>query len=178
MYQRHQQGFNLVEMLVVMGVMGVLMAMAYPHFLEMMRASESRRVALLFEQALRDARAQSYINKQDVMICTLDASGACRREGSQVLTIFYDKNRNNRKDAQDEIIYQSAWKVKHGTMLLNTSLHRHYIRYMGDTAKPRGHIGHLRYCSVSENPSLSFKVVVNMYGQVRVERGDLVEVGC
>ena len=173
-----QTGWTLIETLVVMAIMGVLLVIAYPYIMEMLYAAESKRVENLFVQALREARANSYITKKDVVICTLNSTGGCDRAADSLLTLFEDVNGNNRKDTTDRVIYQSDWQIKYGSILLRTSLSRDYIRYMGDTAKPRGHIGHLRYCSVSGNKRLSFKVIVNMYGNVRVERGDLVEVGC
>lgn len=173
-----QQAYTLVEMLVVISIIGIMIALAYPYVMEYLRAMESKRVEATFVQMLRQARNYSYITRQDVVMCTLDELGNCGRNANATLTLFYDKNRNNKKDAEDNIIEQVAWKIKYGDILLRTSASRDYIRYMGDTAKPRGHIGHLRYCSVSNNKKLSFKVIVNMYGNVRVERGDLIEVGC
>lgn len=175
---KEQKAYTLIEMLVVISIVGIMSVLAYPYIMESFYAMESKRVESAFIQITRQARNYSYINRQDVVICTLDEFGNCGRSANTTLALFYDKNRNNKKDADDSIIEQGAWKIKYGEILLRTSLSRDYIRYMGDTAKPRGHIGHLRYCSVSDNKKLSFKVIVNMYGNVRVERGDLVEVGC
>lgn len=173
-----QQAFTLIEMLVVIAIVAIMAVIAYPYFMEWLYAIEAKRVEHLFVQGLKEARAQSYITKKDVVICTINEAGQCSRGANTMLILFHDENRNNKKDEADTLIYQSAWWIKHGEITLNTSLSRDYIRYMGDTSRPRGHIGHLRYCSVSDNKRLSFKVIVNMYGNVRVEREELVEVGC
>lgn len=173
-----QQAFTLLEMIVVVAIMAILLIVAYPYIQELFYAMESRRAEQAMVQILRQAKAESYTNKKDVVICTLDQMGRCRRGANTTLALFYDINANNQKDDADRLIYQEAWRLKHGDILLRTSLSRDYIRYMGDTAKPRGHIGHLRYCSVSHNPRLSFKVVFNMHGHVRVERADTREVEC
>lgn len=175
---KEQEAYTLIEMLVVVSIMGIMSVLAYPYIMEYLYAMESKRVESAFIQMTRQARNYSYMNRQDVVICTLDESGNCGRSANTTLALFYDKNRNNKKDNGDDIIEQGTWRLKYGDILLRTSLSRDYIRYMGDTAKPRGHIGHLRYCSVSKNKRLSFKVILNMHGNVRVERGDLVEVGC
>lgn len=175
---KQQIGYTLIELMVVVSVIAIVALITYPHIMEMLYAMESKRVESAFVQINRQARAKSYVTRQDVVICSLTEQGECGRGANTMLVLFYDKNDNNKKDDTDEIIEQMSWKIKYGDILLNTSLHRDYIRYMGDSAKPRGHIGHLRYCSVSDNKRLSFKVIVNMYGNVRVERGDLVQVGC
>lgn len=176
--QQTQRAYTLVELMVVIVIMAIVVTIAYPYVMETLYAMESKRVERAFLQITRQARAYSYTTRQDVVICTVDEAGKCGRGANTTLVLFYDKNRNNKKDEQDELIEEGAWRIKYGEILLRTSLNRDYIRYMGDTAKPRGHIGHLRYCSVSANKALSFKVIVNMYGGVRTERGDLVDVGC
>lgn len=166
-----QKAFTLVELLVVISVVAIIALIAYPSVMNLLYGIESRRVEASFIAGLREARTQSFIHKKDVVICTVDAYGVCRRGADTRLILFYDNNKNNKKDEEDTVISQSAWRLKYGDILLRTSASRDYIRYMGDTSKPRGHIGHLRYCSVSKNPQHSFKVIVNMQGGVRVERG-------
>lgn len=173
-----EQAFTLFEMLVVVAIIAVMLLIAYPNIQEMMYGMESRRVERTFQAVLRQARAESFITKKDVLICSLNDAGVCDRAGEGQLWLFFDDNDNNQKDGHEKAIYEQPWRLRYGQILLRTSAQRPYIRYMGDSSKPRGHIGHLRYCSVSKNPRLSFKVVVNMHGRIRVERGDLVDVGC
>lgn len=170
-------GFTLVELLVVVAIVAVMVLLAVPYVKEWLYALEAQRVESAFMQGLRQARTHSHITRQDTVICTLNEQGVCGRAAKSRLVVFADANRNHHKDDDEAWVYQSAWRLRYGSIVLNTSATRDYIRYMGDSAKPRGHIGHLRYCSVSDNQRLSFKVVVNMYGNVRVDRGDLVG-GC
>lgn len=175
------KGFTLLEMLVVLVIVGIVMILAYPNILAWLQASESRRVEMMFKDMLREARAESYVTRKDVTICTLNEQGDCDRAGNGMLVMFYDKNSNNKKEENEKALSRQDWRLKYGKILLRASASRHYIEYKGDTARPRGHFGHLQYCSESENPRLSLKVIVNMHGQVRVERADLVGlagVGC
>lgn len=175
---RWVQAWTMTELLVVIAIIAVVAMLAYPNVLELIRGMESRRVERMFYEVLRQARAESFIHKKDVLVCNLNDAQVCDRAGMGQLWLFFDSNDNNQKDANERAIYQQDWRLHHGRILLRTSAQRHYIRYMGDSSKPRGHIGHLQYCSVSDNPRLSFKMIVNMHGNVRVERGDLVDVGC
>ena len=174
----NESGFTLIELLVIITILAILVVIAYPHFIELRYAWEAKRVEATFINALKVARAESYIHKKDVVLCTLNEAGACQRGGTDRLVVFYDNNGDAVLDANDKLVWQSDWGVKHGDLLLNVSLRRDYIKFMGASARPLGHIGHLRYCSVSDNRRLSFKVIINMAGNVRVERGDLVGVGC
>lgn len=170
------RGFSLVELVVVIAIMAIVVVLAYPSILAWLQAAESRKVESTFKSMLRQAKAEVSVTRRDIIICTLNEQSVCDRAGSGVLVMFYDENGNNKKETNEQALYQQDWHLKHGRILLRTSAARHYIEYKGDTAKPRGHIGHLQYCSVSDNQRLSFKVIVNMQGQVRVERGDLVKV--
>lgn len=176
-----QRAFSLFEMIIVLAIIGIVAVLAYPSILAWLQASESRRVEMMFKNMLRQARAEAYVSRRDISICTLNQSEVCDRAGDGVLVMFYDDNNNQKKDANEKAIYRQDWNLSHGKILLRASAVRHYIEYKGDTAKPRGHIGHLQYCSESQNARFSFKVILNMHGQVRVERGDLVGmsgVGC
>lgn len=176
--KQYQKAFTLVELTVVVAIIAIVALLAYPYVLHLLKASESKRVERMFIDALRQARAESYTSKQDVLICTLNAQQICDRGGRDALWVFFDNNDNNQKDVDEKALYEQQWQLKYGDIELRASALRPYIRYMGDTAKPRGHFGHLKYCSSSEEARLSFKVIFNAYGQIRVERGDLVEVGC
>lgn len=166
-----EKAFTLVELLIVLGVISVITMIAYPYYLHMMHKMESQRVQHYFVDMLRQARNEAKITARNVMICTLNESEACDRAANQKLTMFYDNNANNKKDPDDTIIYNQDWGLQYGELLLNVSLHRPYIKYKGVTARPFGHFGHLRYCSISPDMQLSFKVVLDMQGNTRIERG-------
>lgn len=173
-----QKAYTLIELMIVITIIAVISVLAYPSFMEMRYVMEAREVELKFIDSLRQARAYSYITKKDVLICTINEQGQCDRAADKSLMVFYDVNDNNQKDGNDELLSQNDWKIHYGRILLRVSASRGYIRYMGNTSRPRGHFGHLQYCSPSGNKRLSFKVIVNAQGNVRVERGDLVDVGC
>lgn len=178
---RNQKAFTLLELSVVMVIVGIMVALAYPSILAWLQASESRRAEMMFKDMLRQARAEAYISKRDVMICTLNAQKECDRAGVGVLVMFYDENRNGKKDVNESVLFEQDWKLRYGQILLRVSAARHHIKYQGHSATPRGHFGHLRYCSESNNARLSFKVIVNGHGRVSLDRGDLVGmsgVGC
>lgn len=173
-----QQGFSLIEMLIVVAILGILVLIGYPAIISLLQSMESQRIENELKQALRQARSESFITKQDVVVCMADSNRQCNRTAQDSLLVFIDSNRNGRIDNKETPIYQTSTQLKYGTLTLNASLHRPYMRYQGNTGKPTGHFGHIKYCSQSDNKHLSFKLIVNAHGNVRIERHSLTNIAC
>lgn len=75
MGSKTQQGFTLIEAMVVIALMGVLAAMAYPSFSGQIERAALKRAASNVENALSYARMTAIENNQRVSICPAD-SGA------------------------------------------------------------------------------------------------------
>ncbi len=175
---RHQAGVTMIELLTALGIIAVMAMIALPAYDRLMQRYESHSVARHIQEAIRRAKIEAALHQKDVIVCTTNDAGVCDRFGQNALMVFVDKNRNNRPDAADVMALNQPLQLQHGMLSMNVSLSRHYIKFMGDNAKPRGHIGNIRYCSHAKNSSLDHKMVINMHGLVRVERGDVENLNC
>lgn len=175
---QHQAGMTLIELMITLAIVAVMAMVALPAYEAMMRRYESQSVARHIQEAVRRAKIEAALHQKDVIVCTVNHTGACDRFGQAGLMVFVDNNRNNRQDAADILALTQPLDLQHGMLSMNVSLSRHYIKFMGDNAKPRGHIGNIRYCSHANKPSLDHKMVINMHGLVRIERGDVVNLQC
>lgn len=172
------KGFSLVELMVVIGIMAITAFISYPHIMEMLWAHESRRVEHTLKQFLRNARTQSYINHANTIVCPIDANQICLRTGQNGFLVYLDTNANAKLDGKDVVLDASNKPLRYGSITLNASAKRHHLRYLAGQGRPVGHFGHFRYCSISANARLSFKLIINAQGNVRTERQDLVDIGC
>lgn len=177
-YPTHQSGFGLIETMVVVIIIGILVTFAYPAIISTLQSWESKRVESELKQALRQARAQTYISKADTTLCITDTTHQCNRLGQYGLLLFVDQNKNTRLDSNETTLYYTNLNLKYGSVVVNASAHRNHIRYQGNTGKPTGHFGHILYCSPSDNKRLSFKLILNAQGGVRIQRQDLLNIGC
>lgn len=175
--RRHQAGVTLIEMLTVLGIMAILVMAALPMYDAMMQRHESHLVARHIQEALRRAKIEAAQHQKDVIVCAVNEAGDCDRFGQAGLMVFVDKNRNNRKDDGEILALNQPLNLRYGMLSMNTSLARHYIKFMGDNAKPRGHIGNVRYCSLHQ-PALSHQTVINMHGLVSHKKADRTLINC
>lgn len=164
--------------MITLVIMSVIISIAYPYILSTRQAMESKRIEGTLKQTLRQARTQTYISKTNSILCTTDTTNQCNRLGQHGLMVFTDYNQNNTIDNNETILYQTTLNLRYGSIVVNASAHRNHIRYQGNTGKPTGHFGHILYCSPSTNKRLSFKLILNAHGTVRIERQDLIDIGC
>ena len=173
-----QQGFTLIETLVVLSILVIIGMIAIPAYDSLMRRYESQMVGRYVQEALRRAKIESALHQKDVIICPINTLGVCDRFGQSGLMVFIDKNKNNRKDDSDALVLKESFELKYGMLSMTVALHRHYIKFMGDNAKPRGYMGNVRYCTLNGDAALSHQTTINMHGLSRIENGDVTKLGC
>lgn len=173
-----QGGFTLIELLVVLLILSVLAFFAYPSYHALMQRVESHSVRRHIHEAIRLAKIESYAQRKDVIICAMNAQNVCSKVAQERFVVFVDRNRNNQFDKADAMISNQELILKYGMIDMGASAGRHYMKFMGDTAKPRGNFGHIKYCNTTKDMAHSFRVVVNMHGRVSEKHGNLVDVGC
>lgn len=169
-----QKGLTLIELMVVVIVIAVISMIAYPGIMKSLQKMEANHVASIITDALKQARAQSHITKQNIIVCPADEFNLCHRQLGKKIIVFKDLDGNARLD-DDELMMEHELNLKYGRLDMRVSASRHYIKYFGSSASPRGHFGHIKYCSVSDDARLSYKIILTHMGAVRKSFED---VGC
>ena len=169
-----QKGLTLIELMVVVIVIAVISMIAYPGIMKSLQKMEANHVASIITAALKQARAQSHITKQNIIVCPADEFNLCHRQLGKKIIVFKDLDGNAHLD-DDELMMEHELNLKYGRLDMRVSASRHYIKYFGSSASPRGHFGHIKYCSVSDDARLSYKIILTHMGAVRKSFED---VGC
>ena len=166
-----QQGVTLLEVMTVLGVISVLVTVAYPAVIGYLQGAEARRVENVLLMAMKEARLLSQTTKNNVVVCLADEQQRCNRLAGHQVLLIRDSDDNQRIDKPAELLKAYPLSLKYGTVEMRASLLRSHMKYFWDTGAPRGHFGHVKYCSVSRKARHSYQVVVNSAGWVWVKEG-------
>ena len=182
--QRHlrlhnEYGFNLVELIVTVAVLGIIAMIATPYILEQLARMEARRIENQIENTLTLAKAESYIRRQDLLLCLSNGGGLCHRDSHKKLLLFLDKNNNKNFDLGiDDLLEEQALEPKYSTLHLRVGDKRHYTKFWGDSGKPRGHFGHFKYCPTSTYNHTMYQISFNQGGRVTYKPNESHPTDC
>ena len=173
------RGFTLIELMITIAVLAIIVTIAAPSILAQLANMESRRVNSQLKNTLSLAKAESYINRQDILVCLSKNERRCHRNGDKTLLAFVDKNDNKRFDARvDTLITKQILNLKYSTLKLRVGSKRHYTKFWGDSGKPRGHFGHIKYCPTSSYNKSMYQISFNQSGIVRYKPNAEHPTGC
>ena len=165
---RGTHGFTLVELIVTVTVLGIIASIAIPSILTHLARLESQRVKHQIQNTLSLAKAESYISRQDILVCLSNHGGRCHRNSDETLLLFVDRNNNKHFDHQvDVLLTQQDLNLRYSTLKLRVGGRRHYTKFWGDSGKPRGHFGHIKYCPTSSYNQTTYQISFNQAGHIK-----------
>lgn len=163
-----KEGFTLVELIVTITVIALIATIAIPTILTQLTRMEAKRVKGQLETTFSFVKAESYISRQDILICLSNNGQRCHRNDDDILLVFVDKNDNKRFDDRvDVLLAKQALNLKYSTVKLRVGGRRHYTKFWGDSGKPRGHFGHIKYCPTSSYNQSMYQISFNQAGIIK-----------
>ena len=172
------QGFTLTEVIVTTLVLAIIATIAMPMILTQLANMEAKRVKHTLMNTFTSAKAESYIRRQNLLVCLSDSGGRCHKESSKKLLLFIDTNDNKHFDSEtDHLLSEQRLSPKYGTLHLRAGT-RHYVRFYGDSGKPRGHFGHIKYCSSKTYNQSMYQVSFNQGGIIKYKPNSIHDTGC
>lgn len=175
---RSQSGFNLIELIVTVLILAIIATIAAPAILTQLASMEAKRVRKQLESTLKIAKAESFIRRQNLLVCLSDAGGRCNKNSNKNLLLFVDKNNNKDFDVStDYLLSKLSLSPKYGTLHLRAGK-RHYVRFYGDTGKPRGHFGHIKYCPSSTYSQAMYQISFNQGGIIKYKPNGIHPTDC
>ena len=176
---RNEHGFNLVELIVTVAVLAIIAVIATPYVLEQLARMEAKRIEGQIKSTLALAKAESYIRRQDLLVCLSNNGGICDRDSYKKLLLFLDNNNNKNFDlGVDELLEEQALEPKYSTLYLRVGDKRHYTKFWGDSGKPRGHFGHFKYCPTSTYNHTMYQISFSQIGRVTYKPNESHPTDC
>lgn len=91
--RRMDEGFSLIELLVVMAILSILLAVSLPNFRDMIESNSSNSQAKLFLTTLNLARSEAIKRGSNVAICASDDGADCDEDSwEEGWIVFFDAN--------------------------------------------------------------------------------------
>ncbi|MDA5133913.1 MULTISPECIES: pilus assembly FimT family protein [Psychrobacter] len=164
---KNERGFTLLELIVTIAVLAILTMIATPYILEQLARMEAKRIESQIRNTLTLAKAESYIRRQDLLVCLSNNGAICDRDSYKQLLLFLDRNNNKNFDlGVDDLLEEQALEPKYSTLYLRVGDKRHYTKFWGDSGKPRGHFGHFKYCPTSTYNHTMYQISFSQGGRV------------
>ena len=149
-------------------ILAIIVAIATPSILTQLANMESQRIKVQLKSALSLAKSESYISRQDILVCLSNDGQQCDRNSDTMLLLFVDKNNNKSFDASTDILLvKQSLNLKYSTLKLRVGAKRHYTKFWGVSGKPRGHFGHIKYCPTSTYNHSKYQMSFNQNGIIR-----------
>ena len=162
-----ERGFTLVELIVTIAVLTIITMIATPYVLEQLARMEAKRIESQIRNTLTLAKAESYIRRQDLLVCLSNNGAICDRDSYKQLLLFLDRNNNKNFDlGVDDLLEEQALEPKYSTLYLRVGDKRHYTKFWDDSGKPRGHFGHFKYCPTSTYNHTMYQISFSQGGRV------------
>jgi len=164
---RHQSGFTLLELLVTLGIVGVLSSITLPALSSLVKKNRADSIQSLLRSAIYTTRATAISDNSITVLCPVD-TGNCGRDWNRGFMIFTDSN-NDRVLDEDETLIEYQQLNKPGfDISWRASAGRDFLRY-----SPTGiarEFGRFTLCHQSSDPSFARSIIVNRHGRLRLFR--------
>lgn len=172
------KGFTLPELVVTIALLGISASIATPFILAQLAAMEAKRIRYQIQNTITTAKAESYIRRQNLILCLSNSGGRCHRDSYANLLLFIDNNDNQHFDSQvDLLLIKEFLNPKYSTLRLRAA-NRHHSKFWGDSGRPRGHFGHIKYCPTSTHNQAMYQISFNQGGIVKYKSNTDHPTGC
>lgn len=177
-YSGVRNGFSLVELIVTVCVLAIIATIAAPTILTQLANMESKRIKYAITTTLSTAKVESYTRRRNLIVCLSDSAGRCNKNSDKTILLFFDNNDDKHFDVGiDELLEQQSLNPKYARLQLRAG-NRHYIKFWGDSGKPRGFFGHIKYCPTAYYNHTKYQISFNQTGGIKYKPNDVHPTDC
>ena len=176
--QPRQQGFTLVELMVVLSIAAILFSIAVPNFNEMVERNRREGVMTDFSATIQTARSEAARSNKSVIMCASTDGAQCNSTNwANGWILFTDKNNNQQFDTgatNDGDILESVRKLATGyTITPTTGEFTSWIQFRSTgevLGNNGGSSGRFRICSIDADPTHAKYLALSAVGQLRLDK--------
>lgn len=173
-----QTGFTLIELIVTIAILAIITTIAAPAILTQLARMEAKRIRYGLTDTLKLAKVESLIRRQNILVCLSDGNGRCDKNSNKTLLLFIDNNDDQHFDnGTDDLLEEQTLNPKYGTLHLRAGKRR-YVRFYGDSGKPRGHFGHFKYCPSSIYSQAMYQISFSQGANITFKPNDSHPTDC
>ncbi len=163
-----QRGVTLVELLVALGLAGLLLSLAAPAFTTLVAAQRASAASNAIIGAVRFARAAAISHRRPVVLCPARGQRCGgHADWSKGAWIFADADGDGQRD-DGELLYGALPPFERGASLRWRSFrNRSYLRFL-PTGLTAWQNGHFHYCPADRDARFARMIIINAAGRTRV----------
>jgi len=169
LWNQHQKGLTLFELLVVLAITSILIGIAVPSMANFVRQAESVSLSNQLIGLVHYARTASISQGVTITICGSGDSLQCDNQWSKHILIFADKNDNGELDEEDHLL-QDRSLFNPGDKLIWRSFRNKPYLQLHPTGITYYQNGNFTYCPADKNIQYSRHWILNISGHLRLAR--------
>lgn len=165
------KGFTLIETMVVLMVMGIILGLGMPSFLNLMEKMGTESEAKVLAEGLRTARLVAIEGREKVVVCpsannstcTAGAGGSAWNGG---FLIYRDKNDSKTLNNGEEILISHTFRT---SITVKTESDQNQRIFYNENGWSIGSAETLLVCANVGTNENAYRVVINRAGRIKVQ---------
>jgi type IV fimbrial biogenesis protein FimT len=165
------EGFTLIETMVVLMVMGVLVGIGMPSFLNLIEKIRTESEAEILVESLRTARLTAIEERKDVVICTSNNGTDCNGTWKDGFILFRNTDGNDTRSSTEEILFQHQFRTD---VTVKTGSGTNQNVFFNPNGWTPGSAESLLVCAKAGSNTNGYRIVINRAGRLRIEDSSVV----
>jgi len=162
---KKNQGFTLIELIIVLSIVGVLSGYALPSFTQLSQNKKMDGVRNDLTVDLQFARNQAVMIQRNIIVCPSVTHNSCANDSNwhKGWIVFVDKNSDKEYNQNDELLHVGNATPKGMTVI--SSNHRKKIRFNGMGFSPGTNLS-INFCD-KRGDNFAKALIVSNSGRVK-----------
>ena len=165
---KRMSAFSLLELLVVMAIISIAAALAFPSFSQLVEKHRSQQAAYGLQHVMQFARAQALAKGKTLTVCAGNEQQQCINSAdwsNKTLLIFIDSNTNGNLDAGEELLRIFDLKSYQGRLLWRSFGNKTYLQWQSNGMTYYQN-GSFLFCPHNGNTKNAFLLILNAAGRL------------